>query len=217
VASRSNAGGSVTVVVADHPIHAFLFDPFMSLVDRAGLADRRRRMISEARGHVVEVGGGTGRNLLLYRDVDSVTVLEPDAAMRRRLLDRVAAAAVPVEVHETSVEKSGLPDAMFDTVVASLVLCMVDDQAAALAAMKRMLKPDGRLLFLEHVRAPGMQGRVQAAATPVWSRVAAGCHLDRDTLDAIRDAGFAITDCNRSGVLVNGIAHLSKRPTAEAP
>jgi hypothetical protein len=82
--------------------------------------------------------------------------------------------------------------------------------------MKRMLKPDGRLLFLEHVRAPGMQGRVQAAATPLWSRVAAGCHLDRDTLDAIRDAGFAITDCNRSGVLVNGIAHLSKRPTTDA-
>jgi hypothetical protein len=75
-----------------------------------------------------------------------------------------------------------------------------------------LLKDGGQLLFLEHVRSPGLRGRIQAAVTPVWSRTAgAGCHLDRPTLDALRAAGFAITDCHRSGALVHGIAIPSRR------
>ena len=198
---------------ASHPLHAALYDPVMGIVDRAGMAARRRRLVAEARGEVVEVGGGTGRNLAHYRDVDRVVVLEPDEAMRARLLARVPSTRVPVEVHETGIEDTTLPDGFADTVVACLVLCTVPDQAAALAAIKRVLKPDGRLLFLEHVRSPGLRGRVQSAVTPVWSRTAgAGCHLDRPTLDALRAAGFAITDCHRSGAIVQGIAVLSKRP-----
>ena len=202
----------MTAAVSDHPIHAFLYDPLMGLVDRAGMGERRRRLVAEARGEVVEVGGGTGRNLPFYRDVDRVVVLEPDGAMRARLLARVDAAAVPVEVHETGIEDSRLPDGFADTVVTSLVLCTVPSPAAALAEIRRLLKPDGRLLFLEHVAVPGVRGRLQALATPVWSRtLGGGCHLDRPTLDSIRAAGFAITDCHRSGVLVQGIAVPSKR------
>ncbi len=197
--------------MADHALHALFYDPVMELVDRAGLAGRRRRLVAEARGHVLEVGGGTGRNLELYRDVEAVVVLEPDDAMRRRLLDRLAGAVVPVEVHETSIEESGLPDASFDTVVATLLLCSVGDQARALAEIRRLLKPGGRFLFLEHVRAPGWPGRLQALATPVWSRLSAGCHLDRPTLEAIRGAGLAITDCDRWGVLVQGTARSAHR------
>ena len=197
---------------ASHPIHAALYDPLMGLVDRVGLADRRRRLVAEATGEVVEVGGGTGRNLAHYRDIDRLVVLEPDAAMRAKLLARVPAARVPVEVHETGIDDTMLPDHFADTVVACLVLCSVPDQATALAVIKRLLKPDGRLLFLEHVRSPGVRGKVQSAVTPVWSRTAgAGCHLDRPTLDAIRAAGFAITDCHRSGALVQGIAVPSNR------
>lgn len=210
-------GGSrlAGAVSTDHPIHAFLYDPLMGLVDRAGMAERRRRLVAEARGEVVEVGGGTGRNLPYYRDVDRVVVLEPDGAMRARLLARVRAAAVPVEVHDAGIEDSNLPDGFADTVVASLVLCTVPSPAAALAEIKRLLKPEGRLLFLEHVQAPGTRGRLQSALTPLWSRTAgAGCHLDRPTLDHIRSAGFAITDCHRSGVLVQGIAVPSKRQAA---
>jgi SAM-dependent methyltransferase len=200
------------VPTADHPVHAFLYDPMMAVADRVGMADRRRRLVAEARGEVVEVGAGTGRNLPYYRDVDRVVVLEPDGAMRSRLLQRVEACAVPVEVHEAAVEDSGLPDGFADTVVVSLVLCTVDDPAVALAEIRRILKPDGRLLFLEHVAAPGLRGRAQSLVTPVWRRtVFPGCHLDRPTLDLIRSAGFAITDCHRSGVLVQGIAVPSKR------
>lgn len=201
----------------NHPVHAFLYDPLMGLVDRTGMAERRRRLVAEARGEVVEVGGGTGRNLAHYRDVDRVVVLEPDVAMRARLLARMDAAAVPVEVHETGIEDTVLPDGFADTVVVSLVLCTVESPAAALAQIRRILKPDGRLLFLEHVAVPGLRGRMQAALTPWWSRTAgAGCHLDRPTLDHLRSAGFAITDCHRSGVLVQGIAIPSARFPAPA-
>ncbi len=197
--------------MADHPLHALLYDPVMGLVDRAGLARRRRRLLREARGRVLEVGAGTGRNLPLYAGVDSVVALEPDGAMRRRLFDRLATVSVPVEVHEGGIDDSGLPDASFDTVVTTLVLCTVPDQDSALAEIRRLLKPQGRLLFLEHVRAPGAAGRLQEMATPLWSRLAAGCHLDRPTLEAMRRSGLAITDCERRGVLAQGLARPSHR------
>ena len=202
---------------SEHPVHAFLYDPLMGLADRAGMADRRRRLVAEARGEVVEVGGGTGRNLPYYRDVTRVVVLEPDAGMRTRLLSRIDAAPVPVEVHESGIEDTNLPDGFADTVVVALVLCSVESPAAALAGIKRILKPDGRLLFLEHVAVPGLRGKVQSVVTPVWRRaIFPGCHLDRPTLDSIRSAGFAITDCHRSGVLVQGIAVPSQRFAAPA-
>lgn len=199
----------------DHPIHAAVYDPLMAVMERGGLAERRRRLVAGATGEVVEVGGGTGRNLPYYRDVDRVVVLEPDASMRRRLLTRVPSAAVTVEVHETGIEDTNLPDDFADTVVASLVLCSVASPDEAVATIKRILKPDGRLLFLEHVAQPGWRGRLQSAVTPVWSRTAgAGCHLDRPTLDTIRAGGFAITDCHRSGAIVQGIAVPSKRSSS---
>lgn len=202
-------------MVASRPIHAALYDPFAGLVDRAGVAERRRRLIAEASGRVLEVGAGTGLNLRHYRNVEAVVVTEPDAAMRKRVLARVSTAAVPVEVHELPIEVSGLPDSSFDTVVCTLVLCTVSDQAVALAEIRRLLKPDGRLLFLEHVRAPGWRGRLQGVATPAWSAtVGAGCHLDRRTLDAIRDAGFVIDRCDRAGMLATGVALPSKREVA---
>ncbi|HEX7167384.1 MAG TPA: class I SAM-dependent methyltransferase [Acidimicrobiales bacterium] len=191
-----------------NPIHAALYDPF----SRNAIADKRRRLIADATGTVLEVGAGTGFNLRLYRDVESVCVTEPDAAMRKRLFDRVAAAAVPVSIHELPIESTGLGDAAFDTVVCTFVLCTVADQDATLREIRRLLRPTGRLLFLEHVRAPGWKGRVQGVATPVWSSsVGGGCHLDRRTLDAIRAAGFVIDRCDRSGVVASGVAVPSKR------
>lgn len=201
----------------DRHLHAALYDPIMGLLDRAGLAEARRRLLAGARGRVLEVGGGTGLNLPHYPagDVESVLVVEPDAAMRERLLKRVATAPVPVEVHETTIEGAGLPNASFDTVVAALVLCTVEDQAVALAEMKRALAPGGRLLFLEHVRSPGWRGGVQAALTPAWSRtLGAGCHLDRRTLDAIRAAGFVIDRCERRGSMASGVAVPAKAPVS---
>ena len=149
-----------------------------------------------------------GAQLAHYRDVDRVSS-SAGCAMRAKLLGRVQAGASRSR-STTGIATRRCPTTS-DT-VASLVLCTVPDQASALATIKRLLKPDGRLLFLEHVRSPGLRGRVQSVVTPVWSRTAgAGCHLDRPTLDAIRAAGFAITDCHRSGALVQGTAVPSNR------
>src|SRR5689334_13782466 len=122
-----------------HPVHS-------------GLNDRRRRLLSAARGRVVEVGGGNGLNLAHYRDVESVTVVEQHVATRMRLMRRVAQARVPVTVHEADVlELGALGPEVADTVVCTLALCLVDDVPASLAAIASIMKPDARLLFLEHV------------------------------------------------------------------
>ncbi len=193
-----------------HPVHAAVYDPAMAVAERLGLGAERRRLVAGAHGRVLEVGAGTGRNLPLYRDIHSLTVLEPDPAMRRRLRARTGAAVVPVEIVERGIDDSGLPDASFDAVVMSLVLCTVPDPAHALGEVRRLLAPGGELLFLEHVARPGVRGRAQRWATPMWRRVAGGCHLDRDSLGAMRQAGFVISDCSRNGPLARGRARIRR-------
>jgi SAM-dependent methyltransferase len=183
--------------MGEHAVFAALYDRMMAPSERAGLADRRRRLLSRASGRVLEIGGGTGANLPHYRDVESVTILEPDRAMLRRLADRVTAAAVPVELHEAGIEDAALPDAAFDTVVSTLTLCSVDDPDRALASVRRLLAPGGTFLFVEHVAGTGLRRRVQRLAAPLWRRLAGGCHPDRDTLAAIGRAGFVVAELDR--------------------
>jgi SAM-dependent methyltransferase len=206
--------------MADHPVFAAVYDRLTAPSERAGLAARRQRLLADAAGRVLEIGGGTGANLPHYRGVESVTVMEPSAAMRRRLLDRVASAPVRVEVHEAGVEAAPFPDGSFDTVVSTLTLCSVSDLVAGLAQIRRLLAPEGSLLFMEHVTTPGWHHRVQVLADPLWGRVAGGCHLDRDIPALLRQAGFAVTDCERFrmpfanpliGAAVQGRAVVSRR------
>jgi len=109
--------------------------------------------------------------------------------------------------------------------VCTLVLCTVDDLPGSLARLRSWLTPAGRLLFLEHVRAFGARGRIQSLATPVWSRIVPGCHLDRDPVVAMRDAGFAVTDCERFhmplgnalvGAAVQGAARIGRAGSGRA-
>src|SRR5689334_19629308 len=183
----------------DHPLFAAMYDRLTGPAEAAGLAERRRRLLSVARGRVLEVGAGTGHNLPHYppATVESVTLVEPDGAMRRHLEPHLAACPVPVEVIPDTIEEARLADASFDTVVCTLVLCTVPDIGRALQRIARLLKPDGVLLYLEHVRAAGARGRVQRAVTPLWKRAVPGCHLDRDPIVAMRAAGFLVTDCER--------------------
>jgi SAM-dependent methyltransferase len=175
------------------------YDWAMAATEAKGLAGRRRHLLATARGRVLEIGAGTGLNLRSYRpdQVTSLLALEPDGAMRERLAARAATLRVPFEVRGAGVDDADLPDASFETVVVTLVLCSVPDPAAAASSIARWLVPGGRLLFIEHVAALGLRGRVQRAATPVWSRVAGGCHLDRDTLSTLRQAGLSVSDCER--------------------
>jgi ubiquinone/menaquinone biosynthesis C-methylase UbiE len=175
-------------------IFAAAYDPVMARVERAGLASLRRQLLSTATGHVLELGAGTGTNLQHYPGgVERLTLLEPTGAMAARLRQQVSRDAPPhpVEVLEAPAEALPLDDASVDTVVSTLVLCTVEDPALALAEVRRVLRPDGRLLVLEHVA--GDPAWLQRGLDPVWQIVGRGCHLRRDTAAALRAAGFDVT------------------------
>jgi ubiquinone/menaquinone biosynthesis C-methylase UbiE len=188
--SRDNQEtGSMNV---GHPVFAALYDRMNGSMERRWMGGRRRRLLAGAHGAVLEIGGGTGANLAHYRDVARVTITEPDPFMRRRLEQKLTEARVPVEVSEAGAEALPFPDGSVDSVVSTLVLCTVPDQEAALDEVRRVLRPGGRLLFIEHVRAAGSAARWQDRLGPLWGRLFGGCHLDRDTVAAIEDVGFEI-------------------------
>jgi ubiquinone/menaquinone biosynthesis C-methylase UbiE len=176
----------------EHPIFAALYERMGVSMERRWMGGRRRRLLAGARGAVLEIGGGTGANLPHYRDVDRVIVTEPDPFMRRRLVRKLADARVPVEVSAAGAEELPFPDGSFDTVVSTLVLCTVQYQESALDEVRRVLRPGGRLLFIEHVRAAGSTARWQDRLEPLWGWLHGGCHPNRDTVAAIEEAGFEI-------------------------
>ena len=179
-------------------LFACVYDRFTAGAEQAGLRAHRERLLSGARGRVLEIGAGTGANLPFYREADSVTVAEPEAAMARRLARRIREQPRTIEMLRAPADRLPVPDAHFDTVVSTLVLCTVPDQAAALRELRRVLKPGGMLLFLEHVRA-------EDPALAVWQDrlngvnriIAYGCNCNRPTVAAIAAAGFTITSLQR--------------------
>ena len=185
--------------MGDHPLFAAVYDRMTEPLEVAGLGERRRRLLAPAWGRVLEVGAGTGHNLPHYprAGIDALTLVEPDGAMRHHLVGRLGDAPVTPEVLAAGIDEVDRPDGSFDTVVATLALCTVPNLDRALARIHRLLTADGMLLFLEHVRMPGWRGRFQQMADPMWTRVMAGCHLDREPISAMRRAGFLVTDCER--------------------
>lgn len=173
-----------------HRVFAAIYDRLNAGAERTWLGKRRADLVAHATGVVLEIGAGTGANLTHYHGVERVVAAEPDPAMRARLESRLGRATVPVEVSDAPAEHLKLPDASFDTVVSTLVLCSVADPDATLAELRRVLRPDGQLLVLEHVRGEGRRARWQDLVTPVWRRIGAGCHPNRDTAAAIERAGF---------------------------
>jgi SAM-dependent methyltransferase len=192
--SSNNESGSTG---EGHRIFAALYDPLGASMERRWMGARRERLLLGARGVVLEIGGGTGANLSYYGDVDCVTVVEPDPFMRKRIGPKSLAAHVPVEVSAAGAEELPFSDGSFDTVVSTLVLCTVPDQGSALQEIRRVLRPEGRLLFIEHVRASGSMARLQDRIDPIRRRLVAGCHLNRDTVASMREAGFEIEAIER--------------------
>jgi ubiquinone/menaquinone biosynthesis C-methylase UbiE len=154
----------------------------------------RERVVGAAEGRVLEVGVGSGLNLPLYRPCTrSVVAVEPSPPLLRRARGRAEAAAMPVELVEGSAEALPFADASVDTVVTTWTLCTIPDVAAALAEMRRVLRPGGALLFVEHGRAPEPNvARWQDRLDPLWSRLAGGCHLNRPIDRLLREAGFHV-------------------------
>ena len=173
-----------------------VYDPGMRGTERAGLGAKRRELLAGLRGDVVEIGAGTGANLEhLGAEVERATLLEPNRYLAARLRDRVSHLGVRAErqVGEAPAEALPLPVESVDAVVATLVLCSVDDLPRALAEIHRVLRPGGTLVLIEHVAAEGALGTAQRALAPAWSVVARGCQLHRDIGSAVADAGFDVT------------------------
>ena len=173
---------------------AWSYDWFMSSSEEAGLRERRRELLREASGHCLEIGAGTGLNLPLWpRSIVSLTLTEPDSHMAAQLRKRVAQSDRPSEVIEASGEALPFGDSSFDSVALTLVLCTAPDPAAVLREIGRVLKPDGRFLFLEHVRAEDPKlARWQDRLHGPWCAFGYGCNCNRDTLATIADSGLEV-------------------------
>ena len=160
---------------------------------------QRRKIIPRASGVVLEIGAGGGRNFALYdrEKVERVIALEPDAAMVKRGKAR-APEGLPLEWLQRGAENAGITDGSVDTIVTTYTLCTIPDAVSALAALRRSLKPDGRLLFCEHGLAPDADvTKWQRRMEPVWRPMAGGCHLTRDVEAMIAAAGWRIDQAER--------------------
>lgn len=162
------------------------------------LATRQRQtLVPRAYGRVLEVGVGTGLNLRHYdrQRVRSLTVLDPAESLHRLARQRAERAGLPVELLGLSAERIPLPDHSFDTVVMTWTLCSIPEPQAALREMRRVLAPQGQLLFCEHGLSPEPTvQRWQRRLEPWWSPCTGGCHLTRDVPQLLREAGFALPE-----------------------
>lgn len=173
-----------------------LYDRCFKAAEEAGLREMRREVLAGARGRVLEIGAGTGLNLDLYprEGLDSLVVTEPDPHMFKQLRERAAKVCAGAELVQAGGEDLPFDDDSFDTVTVTLVLCTVPDQAATLREVRRVLKPGGQLLFLEHVRSshPDL-AKWQDRLEKPWRFLGDGCHCNRDTEAGLRAAGFELS------------------------
>lgn len=182
-----------------HPIFARIYARLGGAAEAKGAAEHRDEMLAGLDGRVVEVGAGNGLNFAHYPPtITEVIAVEPERHLRKLAQLAAKDATVPVTVIDGTADSLPLDDDSCDAAVCSLVLCSVADQAEALAEVRRVLRPGGELRFYEHVLADSPRfARFQRLVDVVHPYVSGGCHVTRDTEQAITDAGFEITDIRR--------------------
>jgi len=183
---------------------ASVYDRLIQASEVACLRMWRAELLGGLTGRVLEVGAGTGLNVAYYpRALARLVLSEPDRHMRSKLAQRARAEHWErAEILDAGLERLSLPDDEFDAVVGTLVLCSVPRLGQALAEIRRVLRPGGRFVFLEHVAAEDRSRRLkwQRRLEPVWRRLAGNCHLSRRTAAAIEAAGFRIADIKRESM-----------------
>ena len=169
----------------------------------------REWRVGEIPGVVLEIGAGSGANLSRYRRAARVFAIEPDAASAQQAQVAAAHCALPVSVKIAVAEHLPIASASIDHVVSSLVFCSVQDQRQALREIRRVLRPNGVLSMIEHVRPQTSALAIAAdAVTPYWQRIAHNCHLNRPTVEVLRGEKWDVRVLQRRGVFV----HLEARP-----
>jgi SAM-dependent methyltransferase len=185
-----------------NPVRGRLNAAFFRVVDgyvHRLLGDRKAALLADLPDDVVEFGPGTGANLRYYRPGTRLVAIEPNPHMHRALAWTAARRAVDLDVRPVGAEATGLPAGSVEVVVCTLVLCTVPDPVAALAEARRILRPGGRLLVIEHVAAPdgSVSARLQGLLQPGWQWAFEGCDLCRPTGALLSAAGFATVELER--------------------
>lgn len=185
-------------------LKAYFYDSLLAKSEEACLMEWRSELVKHVHGNVLEIGAGTGANILFYpKNGIELTLSEPDKHMRTQLEEKVKDERLDhVTISSHTIEESHRPDATFDCVVSTLVCCSVPNLASAFLEIKRILKPDGYFIFLEHVGAEKgtRRRRWQNRLTPLWSKISGNCHLNRETEIALKNAGFTFKEIKRESM-----------------
>lgn len=183
---------------------AKVYDNIMQDAEAKGLRNWRQQLLQTISGDVLELGSGTGANLEFYPDtVKRIVIIEPSVHMRKKLQAKISGIKYAnIELLNDTAESISLPDASFDAVVCTLVLCSVKHLEKTLSEIHRVLRPQGKLFFIEHVAATHNIKRYkwQLRLAFLWKFIAAGCHITRRTEDAIAQAGFKIVEIERQSM-----------------
>jgi ubiquinone/menaquinone biosynthesis C-methylase UbiE len=176
-----------------------IYDPLLWVAERAGMAQQRAALLSQARGQVLELGAGTGLNLPHYPDrLEELVLTEPSPPMVARLERRAKQSGTASSVMAADAERLPFEEDRFDTVVSTLVLCTVDEPRQAIDEIARVLRPGGKLLFLEHVRSDSRRlARWQDRLHRPWHAFAAGCNANRATVDMLRESPLHVEAVER--------------------
>jgi ubiquinone/menaquinone biosynthesis C-methylase UbiE len=205
----SQQPGTTTSSQNGHTSHRFFANFYERMSRSSGeqsfMNPLRKEVTGQAYGLVLEVGAGNGLNFAFYEPgrIERVEAIEPDSAMLRYARERAAAARVPVNLTQAAVENLPFADESFNSAVVTLVFCSVGDPRRGLSEVRRVLKPDGVLLMVEHVRARGaIAATMQNLITPINRIVAGNCHWNRDTEKTVSEAGFQIEQRRDTGGVV---------------
>lgn len=175
---------------------AYIYDKLMAETETACLRQWRQELLTTVSGNVLEIGAGTGANIPFYNmDNIEITLCEPDPIMRKQLVQKLIDRNIlNATVSNDGAENINVKNGSLDFVVSTLVCCSVKDLDVSLQEIKRVLKPGGRFIFLEHIGAESGTNRRhwQNIMNPVWKKIAGNCHLNRNTQQAIVNAGFVI-------------------------
>lgn len=172
-----------------HRVFPYLLDLAMA---SPALREPRRRTLAPAQGRILEIGFGTGRNLAHYpASVTRIEAIDPDRDLDRVSLPRIRRARIAVDFHHLDAEHLPFAAESFDTVVSTMTLCSIPDAVHALGEIRRVLKPGGRFLFLEHGKAPDPGvARFQDRVNSRWGVLAGGCRLNRPVVQLVTDSGL---------------------------